>query len=103
MGETHGGTLKELLDWLSSPPSDYGNHSCDACTVSDDCPITGFMENTAVPNSCSFYWPPNADKEPGEWYRRQLARINEETISARVAAALKRDGVLIIETGNADE
>jgi hypothetical protein len=65
---------KELFEWLSRPPSGYGNHSCDACTVSDDCPARDFIEDVASPNSCSFYWPPNADKEPSEWYWRQLRR-----------------------------
>jgi hypothetical protein len=91
---------RELFDWLSSSSSAYGNHSCDACTVSNDCPLRDFVGNTSTPNSCSFYWPPNADREPGEWYWEQLNLIAEETIKARVEAALKRDGVIIIETGD---
>lgn len=55
----------------------YGNHSCDACAVSDDCPIRNLVEDTSSPNSCSFYWPPNAGKEPSEWYWRQLRLIAE--------------------------
>lgn len=76
MGETHGGTLEELLDWLSSPPSDYGNHSCDECISNSDCPVRHYVQDTSIPNSCSFYWPPNAaDQSPTGWYWRQLRLI----------------------------
>ena len=98
-GEAHGGTYQELLDWLSRPPSDYGNHSCEHCAVSGDCPVRNFIEDTASPNSCSFYWPPNADKAPGEWYWEQLEKVKEETINARAKVALERDGMIAIETG----
>jgi hypothetical protein len=83
----------ELWDWLSRPPSGYGNHSCDACTVSDDCPVRPLIEDIASssPNSCSFYWPPNAGREPGEWYWRQLKIIAEQTIEARYLAALRKE------------
>ncbi len=75
--------FKELFDWLSRAPSDYGNHSCDACMVCDVCPVKDFIEDTSTPNSCSFYWPPNADKEPGEWYWKQLNLVAEQTIKTR--------------------
>lgn len=74
MGETHGGTYQELLDWLSSPPSDYGNHSCDDCTSKSRCPLVKFVPDTSKPIVCSFYWPPNADKEPKSGYWMALDR-----------------------------
>jgi hypothetical protein len=43
------------------------------------------------PNSCSFYWPPNAGREPGEWYWRQLKIFVEQTIEARYLAALRKE------------
>jgi len=80
--------------------SGYGNHSCDACTVNDDCPVKNFVGDTITPNSCSFYWPPNADEEPGEWYWKQLNLVAEQTMEARAKAALEHDGVIVIETRN---
>jgi hypothetical protein len=93
---------RELFEWLSRPPSGYENHSCDNCTVSGDCLVSGFIEDTSAPNSCSFYWPPNAGKEPSEWYWKQLNQVKERFLEAKIGTALKRDGVLVVETGDKD-
>lgn len=70
---------KEPFDWLSSPPSSgYGNHSCNDCVSNPDCPARNFVKDTSTPNSCSFYWPPNADNSPSDWYWRQLGLVAEQ-------------------------
>jgi hypothetical protein len=33
------------------------------------------IQDTSASNSCSFYWPPNADRSPSAWYWRQLRLI----------------------------
>lgn len=67
--------FKELFDWLSRPPSDYGNHSCDDCTSQARCPLVKFVSDTSVSVGCSCYWPPNADKGPGPGYWEHLDEV----------------------------
>lgn len=80
--------------------SGYGNHSCNDCTSNSNCPVRNFVQDVSIPNSCSFYWPPGADTAPSEWYWGQLDLIAQQTIEARVKAALERDGVLVIKIGD---
>ena len=80
-----------------SPVKDeYGNHSCSVCISRPECPIWETVsERTGgsnVPNSCSFYWPPCALREPGSWYWRLLddiAREIKETEAERSASSTK--------------
>jgi hypothetical protein len=65
------------------------------------CPIV--EENKAIPNGCSFYWPPSAAKDwpiPGnigaKWYWEHLNNIADERI---IKKAISEDGIIIFETG----
>lgn len=83
--------------------SGYGNHSCDDCISNSKCPINKFGQDASVPNSCSFYWPPNADTAPSEMYWKELGLIAQAAQAAKANTALERDGVLVIETGEGAE
>ena len=92
-----------------SPVKDeYGNHSCSVCISRPECPIWETVsERTGgsnVPNSCSFYWPPCALREPGSWYWRQLdniAREIEEIKAGKKVAVLRKIFILFLVITNA--
>jgi hypothetical protein len=46
------------------PANGYGNHSCQNCLASPQCPCKIFVATQyggeSIPNRCSMYWPPNA-------------------------------------------